>query len=254
MIYFNSVGYLGMCGHGTIGVTVTLAHLGRIRPGTHRLETPVGIVTVVLHRDGSVSVTNVPSRRLKKNVRIDVPGAHSFTGDVAYGGNWFYLADAGELSLSLEDVPKLTEITWSIRRSVNALGFAEVDHVDLFGPPINDRAHSRNFVLCPGGAYDRSPCGTGTSAKLACLAADGALREGDEWVQESIVGSVFSGRFKWLDRQQGIIEPTIRGTAYVNAETQLILNELDPFRFGLTSPYRETHLSADKEEVDTVGV
>lgn len=235
VIYFNNVGYLGMCGHGTIGVVATLAHMGRIKPGTHRLETTVGIVTTTLHDDGSVSLTNVPSYRKHTEILLDVVGVGAISGDVAWGGNWFYLVEAGNIPLALDRVSQLTETAWRIRSAAN-VKFPEIDHVELFGPPTLPHSHSRNFVLCPGKAYDRSSCGTGTSAKLACLAADGKLREGDEWIQESIVGSVFSGRYKWLDRAAGIIEPTIRGTAYVTAETTLVLDERDPFRFGLAPP------------------
>lgn len=196
VIFFNNVGYLGMCGHGTIGLVVTLAHLRRIGPGDHRLETPVGVVTATLHPNGEVSVTNVPSFRKAKAVAIEVPGLGRVTGDVAWGGNWFFLAEYAALPLALANVDQLTDVTWRIRQAVNAQGFPEVDHVELFGPPTIPGAHSRNFVLCPGKAYDRSPCGTGTSAKLACLAADGKLAEDAPWIQESIIGSTFTGRFR----------------------------------------------------------
>src|ERR1041384_6133455 len=233
VIFFTNVGYLGMCGHGTIGLVITLAHLGRIKPGEHRLETPVGIVTATLHPNGEVSVANVPSWRAKKDFTVDVSGIGKVTGDVAWGGNWVYLVEEHSEQLAPAHVDALPDFCGRVRQAVNAQGFPEVDHVELFGPPTIAGAHSRNFVQCPGKAYDRSPCGTGTSAKLACLAADGKLREGDEWIQESIGGSVFSGWYKWLDRAAGIIEPTIRGTAYVTAETTLVLDERDPFRFGL---------------------
>ena len=173
VIFFNNVGCLGMCGHGTIGLVVTLAHLGRIKPGEHRIETPVGIVTATLHSSGEVSVANIPSWRARKALTVDVPGIGPVTGDVAWGGNWFFLVEKHGQELSLVNVDKLTDFTWRIRQAVNAHGFPEVDHVELFGPPTIAGANSRNFVLCPGKAYDRSPCGTGTSAKLACLAADG---------------------------------------------------------------------------------
>ena len=205
VIFFNNVGYIGMCGHGTIGIMTTLAHLGRIQPGTHHLETPVGVVGATLHEDGTVSVQNVPSYRKTKEVLIDVPGVGSISGDVAYSGNWFYLVEAGNLRLDIANVAKLTEVTWKIRQVINAGGYPEIDHVELFGPPTLPQADSRNFVLCPGKAYDRSACGTGTSAKLACLAADGKLPEGEPWVQESIVGSTFTGRYRWLDRAAGTI-------------------------------------------------
>ncbi|MGH8665213.1 MAG: proline racemase family protein [Burkholderiales bacterium] len=233
VIYFNNVGYIGMCGHGTIGLVTTLAHLGRIGPGEHRIETPVGIVTATLHEDGEVSVRNVPSWRARKNVTVQVPDAGAVTGDIAYGGNWFFLVEHHGQELTLANVGRLTDLCARIRREVNAQGFPEVDHVELFGPPEIAGAHARNFVLCPGNAYDRSPCGTGTSAKLACLAADGKLAEGAAWVQESILGSVFTGSFRWLDREGGKVAPIIRGRAFVTAELTHLLDERDPFCWGV---------------------
>lgn len=233
VIFFNNVGVLGMCGHGTIGLAVTLAHLGRLAPGDHRFETCVGVVTTTLHPDGSVSVANVASHRRAHAVTVEVPGIGPVTGDVAWGGNWFFLVSQHRWTLNLANVETLTDATWRIRQAVNAQGFPEVDHVELFGPPQSANGHSRNFVLCPGKAYDRSPCGTGTSAKLACLAADGKLAEGADWIQESILGSTFTGRFRWLDRARGQIEPTITGTAFVTAESKLLLDESDPFCWGI---------------------
>lgn len=232
VIFFNNVGVLAMCGHGTIGLVVTLAHLGRIQPGEHRIETCVGVVTATLHANGSVSVANVPSYRKVKSAKVNVPGLGEISGDVAWGGNWFYLVEKHSWTLDLQNVEQLTDVSWRIRQAVNAQGFPEVDHVELFGPPQSG-GHSRNFVLCPGKAYDRSPCGTGTSAKLACLAADGKLAEGAEWIQESILGTKFSGSFHWLDRTKGEVAPVITGTAFVNSETTLLLDEKDPFCWGI---------------------
>ena len=234
VIFFNNVGYLGMCGHGTIGVIATLAHLGRIGPGAHRLETPVGVVTATLDAEGVVSVANVPSRRVHPGVKLDVPGVGPVTGDIAWGGNWFFLSEAHGLELRLSEVGALTDYCLRVRRALDAAGYPEVDHVELSAPSPTAGVHSRNFVLCPGGAYDRSPCGTGTSAKLACLAAEGKLPEGAEWVQESIIGSAFTGRYRWLDRAKGEVAPTIAGRAYVNAEATLLLGESDPFCWGIT--------------------
>jgi 4-hydroxyproline epimerase len=230
VIFFNNVGYLGMCGHGAIGLIATLAYMGRAKAGDHRIETPVGVVTAVLHGDGTVSVTNVPSHRKVGGVKIEGPDIGTLTGDVAWGGNWFYLVENHDRTIQLSDVESLTDFSWRVRKAINARGFPEVDHVELFGPPSGAGANSRNFVLCPGKAYDRSPCGTGTSAKLACLAADGKLAEGEEWIQESITGSRFTASYR---RQGGQIIPTITGTAYVNADTTLLLDAQDPLCWGL---------------------
>lgn len=225
VIFFNNVGPLGMCGHGMIGLIATLKHLGRITAGEHRIETPVGIVTATLHDDGNVSVRNVESYRKAKAVN-----AGGVTGDVAWGGNWFFLVADHGLDLTLQNVPQLTQASLAMREAIHAAGFPEVDHVELFDPPHDATNHSRNFVLCPGGEYDRSPCGTGTSAKLACLAADGKLAPGEVWRQESIIDSVFEGRY--APAADGII-PTITGQAFITAETTLILDPADPFRMGI---------------------
>jgi len=225
VIFFNNVGLLGMCGHGMIGLIATLKHLGRISAGEHRVETPVGVVTAVLDDGGRVSIRNVPSYRQAKGVQ-----AAGVSGDVAWGGNWFFLVSNHGLDLTLKNVPQLTQASLNMREAVRAAGYPEVDHVELFGPPQNAANHSRNFVLCPGGEYDRSPCGTGTSAKLACLAADGKIAPGERWRQESILGSVFEGSYENCD---GGIIPTITGAAFITAETTLIVDSADPFQFGI---------------------
>jgi 4-hydroxyproline epimerase len=232
VIFFNNVGPLGMCGHGTIGLMVTLAHLGRVRPGTHRIDTPVGPVSATLHPDGRVSVANVPSYRQQASVSVEVPGIGVVLGDVAWGGNWFFLVGSPVWELSIKNVETLIDVSWRIRQAVNAQGFPEVDHVELFGPP-GCGGHSRNFVLCPGKAYDRSPCGTGTSAKLACLAADEKLASGRVWIQEGILGSSFQGEYQWEDRARGHVLPVVTGTAHVTAEATLLLMDGDPFQWGI---------------------
>ncbi len=235
VIFFNNVDYLGMCGHGTIGLMVTLAHLGRVAPGVHRLETPVGIVEAELHATGEVTVRNVPSFRSASNVELHLEGFGRVTGDIAWGGNWFFLANENPLELRLSNLDALTDFSWRIRRALKASGFsgsdgAEIDHVELYGPSTVAGAHSKNFVLCPGGSYDRSPCGTGTSAKLACLYDSGKFRPGQVWVQESIIGSIFEGS---ITIREGLIFPYIKGSAYVTAEVSLILQDADPLQWGI---------------------
>jgi 4-hydroxyproline epimerase len=234
-IFFNNVGYLGMCGHGTMGLVVTLAYLNRITPGEHRIETPVGVVTARLHESGEVSVRNVPSYRTAKRVAVDVPGYSTVFGDVAWGGNWFFLVEDHGMELSLDQVDELTDFTWQIRQALSRQrvaggGGQEIDHIELFGPSKKDGADSKNFVLCPGKSYDRSPCGTGTSAKLACLYADGKLKKEQVWRQESIVGSVFEGSVSAVNGQ---VHPKIKGSAFISAEATLILDERDPFCWGI---------------------
>ena len=236
LIFFNNAGYLGMCGHATIGAAVTLAHMGRIGPGEHRFETPVGDVTAVLHDRNRVTIENVASRRHLSGVSLDAPGAGRVTGDVAWGGNWFFLTNDAPCPLVPGNLAQLTRTAEAIRAALAANGIAgddggDVDHIELFGPPASADADSRNFVLCPGGAYDRSPCGTGTSAKLACLAADGKLNEGQDWVQESILGSRFTARYR--RGPAGEVIPSITGRAYVTAEATLLRDAADPFADGI---------------------
>lgn len=225
VVFFNNVGLLGMCGHGMMGVIATLRHLGRITTGMHRVETPVGLVTATLHDDGRVSIRNVPAWRKAAAVR-----AGDVTGDVAWGGNWFFLVSDHGLDLTLQNVPRLMEASLAMRTAVNAAGYPEVDHVELFAPPQAAGNDSRNFVMCPGGQYDRSACGTGTSAKLACLAADGKLAPGRVWRQESILSTVFEGSY---EVGLGGIIPTITGEAFITAESTLLFEPSDPFRLGI---------------------
>lgn len=233
VLFYDNATYLGMCGHGTIGVVATLAHLGRIGPGTHAIETPVGTVRATLHGDGSVTLANVASRRRAARVRVEVPGHGPVTGDVAWGGNWFFLTRSHPAPLTRENADALGAHAWAVRAAVNAAGFPEVDHIVLLGAAAQAGASARNFVLCPGKAYDRSPCGTGTSAWLACLAADGMLEEGAPYVVESILGSRFTGRYQWESRAEGSIFPEITGAAHVMAEGTLLFHPEDPFGDGV---------------------
>ena len=230
VIFFNNTGYLGMCGHGLIGLVATLAHLGRATPGDHRIETPVGVVTATLDDDGTVSFANVPSFRQQQKVVVTAPNGIACTGDVAWGGNWFYLIEDHGKVLELSRIEELTEWTWAVRRALNEQGFPSVDHIELTAPSPTPGVQSRNFVLCPGKAFDRSPCGTGTSAKLACLFADRKLREGERWRQESITGSIFEG---WVEVVDDAIIPHIKGSAHVIAESTLLLDPRDPICWGM---------------------
>ena len=244
VVFFNNVGYLGMCGHGTIGLVATLAHLGRIQPGVHAIDTPVGTVQATLHEDRSVTVANVAAYRYAKAVAVDVPGLGRVHGDVAWGGNWFFLCADHGLSLVAGEVAALTTRSEAIRQAlvragVTGAGGAEVDHIELLGPPADARHHGRNFVLCPGMAYDRSPCGTGTSAKLACLAADGELLPGQVWHQESVIGSVFNAHYlvetpaRAEAGAPGRVMPFIHGTAYVTLDATLVFDPQDLFAWGM---------------------
>ncbi|MDP6557704.1 MAG: proline racemase family protein [Pirellulaceae bacterium] len=236
VIFFNNTGYLNMCGHGAMGVAVTLAYLGRIGPGVHRLETPVGVVQVELLRPNEVAIENVASYRHRAELAMDVPELGAVTGDIAWGGNWFFLVQQSPVPLVMENLRQLDDAARRVRaelerREITGRDGGLIDHIEFFGPPNTADANSRNFVYCPGGAYDRSPCGTGTSAKLACLAADGKLAPGELWVQESIIGSRFSASYR--TDESGRIIPRIAGRAYVCSEATLIQQPDDPYAHGI---------------------
>jgi 4-hydroxyproline epimerase len=238
VIFFNNVGYIGMCGHGTIGLAVTLAHMGRLKPGRHRFETPVGTVGVELVDGSTATVENVESYRLAEAIEVEVKGVGAVRGDVAWGGNWFFLTPNAPCDLEFANLGPLTAAATAIYDALIAQGVrgkdgALIDHIEFFGPAGSHDANSRNFVLCPGGAYDRSPCGTGTSAKLACLHAEGKLRPGEVWVQESIIGSRFRASFE--PGPTGGVVPRISGRAFICAESKLVQDALDPFRYGIRS-------------------
>jgi 4-hydroxyproline epimerase len=245
VIFFNDVGYLGMCGHGVMGLVVTLARLGKLRPGKHAIETPVGVVEAELLADGRVSVTNVPSYRMARAVTVAASGFGPVTGDVAWGGNWFFLVSEHGQRLEPANVGALASFARRVREAlidagVRGEGGAEVDHVELSSPSPVAGLDSRNFVLCPGAAFDRSPCGTGTSAKLACLHADGELAPGATWRQESIMGTVFEARFELDPAHPGKVVPTITGAAHVTAESTLILDDADPLQWGIRDVWAKT--------------
>lgn len=237
IIFFNDVGYLGMCGHGTIGVVKTLAHLDRIQPGRHDIETPVGVVHTELHVDGNISVQNIPSYRYRESVQVEVPGYGRFTGDIAWGGNWFFLVAEHEYEVRIGNRAQLVAVTTAIRAAlasnrITGAASAIIDHIELFSEAADPANSSRNFVLCPGSSFDRSPCGTGTSAKMACLYAAGMLQPGECWRQEGILGTVFTGSIEAAP-EAGAVIPTITGRAWITAESTLLFDQNDPFRQGI---------------------
>ena len=236
VIFFNNVGYLGMCGHGTIGLIHSLAHLGRIAPGKHRIETPVGVVTATLHENSSVTVENVPAYCYRTGVQVELPGHGLITGVIAWGGNWFFLVEDHGQEITLKNTESLTEFTWNLRQALETAGItgengAEIDHIELISPVADGSADSTNFVLCPGKTYDRSPCGTGTSAKLACLHTHGQLAPGQTWRQRGILGGVFEGQYR-LENE--ILNPSITGRAHITAEATLLIDPQDPFQYGIS--------------------
>lgn len=245
VIFFNNVGFLNMCGHGTIGLMVTLARMGRIGPGEHLLETPVGNVRARLLDEYRVEVCNVPSWRYRKSVPVELEDFGTVHGDIVWGGNWFFLCNDHGQPLRLENHVALTDFGRTIRAALERDGITGVDggvidHIELCGPSSTpNQSDGKNFVLCPGGVFDRSPCGTGTSAKMASLAADGVLSEGEIWRQEGILGSVFEGRFSVMSEANvkeadgPVILPTVVGSAWVTAESTLIIQQDDPCASGI---------------------
>jgi 4-hydroxyproline epimerase len=236
VIFFNDVGYLGMCGHGTIGLVTTLAHMGRIGPGHHKIETPVGTVSAQLHSDGRVSVANVPSYRYRAAVPVEVPGYGTLVGDIAWAGNWFFLIGDHPFKVTLANRVELVAASTAVRNALIAANITGedgglIDHIEFFAPPATPGASSRNFVLCPGASFDRSPCGTGTSAKMACLYADGKLVPNQHWIQEGILGTCFEGSI--TEGENGRVHPTITGRAWITAESKLRFESSDPFTGGI---------------------
>lgn len=238
VIFFNNVDVLNGCVHATMGVAVTLLHMGRIGAGEHSFDTPTGVVKVRVSASGEVTVTNVRSYRYQTGVKVEVPGFAPVTGDIAWGGNWFFLTDppAG-LLVEADNIDSLTNYSWKLRKQLSLQGItgregAEIDHIELFGAPADPNlADSKNFVLCPGKAYDRSPCGTGTSAKLACLHAAGKLKPGDIWRQAGILDTVFQGSVETAP--EGGVHPTVTGSAHITAEASLLIDTTAPFAYGI---------------------
>jgi 4-hydroxyproline epimerase len=241
VIYFDAAAVIGMCGHGTIGVAATLAHIGKIGIGTHKIETPVGIVEVTLSDKNTITVRNIDSYRFKKAITLEVEGIGKVTGDIAYGGNWFFMVDDSPTPVLPSNIRGLTEAGIAIREAIYAQGIKGgndgiIDHIVLYGPALTEKGHTRNFVLCPDDAYDRSPCGTGCSARLSCLAADNRLAPGEEIYQESTIGSGYTLSYELSTSPtapKGSIVPSITGQAFITREATLINNPNDPLKKGI---------------------
>lgn len=247
VVFFNNIGTLGMCGHGTIGVVRTLSALGRLAAGEHLIETPVGSVVAHMHADGRVSVRNVPSRVTHRRVAVEVPGHGVVHGAIAWGGNWFFICHDHGQAIAADRVQELTAFCVRVRAACDAAGLrgddgSPIDHVELSidahdaaghpshplgdsGQHVGPGADARTFVLCPGAEWDRSPCGTGTSARVACLVADGRLAPGATWVQESVLGTRFEATY---DMVGGEIVPTITGSAHVTFDGWIVIDPADP--------------------------
>lgn len=236
IVFFNNETYLGMCGHGLIGTIRTLQYLDRLQPGHAQFDTPAGVVGASSERDGAVTITNVPARCRALDVCVDVPGLGRVTGDIAYGGNWFFITHHDSVPVRMANLTELTRVTQAIQDALNAKGIGgddgePIDHIEISAPASRPDADCRNFVLCSGGEYDRSPCGTGTSAKMATLHARGELALEERWHQESVTGSLFTG---WLSAGPGgELIPHIRGTAFITGESTLRFDPADPFRLGI---------------------
>lgn len=235
VIFFNNAGFLNMCGHGTIGLAVTLYHLGKIGLGIHTIETCVGNIKVELLSPTKARIKNVASYRFAKQVTVEVDGIGLVSGDIAWGGNWFFLIKNHEQILSQNNTAQLINysskvLTALTEKNITGANGEPIDHVELFASP-NDTsvADSQNFVLCPGHEYDRSPCGTGTSAKLACLYQDGEIKPNQIWKQQSIIGSIFEGYIEVINDQ---IIPFISGEAFITSDSKVIRQNSDPFRDG----------------------
>jgi 4-hydroxyproline epimerase len=252
VLFIETTGCLPMCGHGTIGtVTIALEH-GLIQPktpGLLRLETPAGLVEARYERNGpyveSVRITNIPSFLYGTGYEVDVDGLGTLVVDVAYGGNFYAIVEPQPIFNDIADVGVSDLLAWSprLRTAFNArynIAHPEnpvidkLTHVLWTGKPRAEGATARNAVFYGSAALDRSPCGTGTSARMAQLAAKGQLAEGEVFVHESIIGSLFTGhierRAKVGDRDA--IIPSIEGWARVTGLNTIFIDDRDPFAHG----------------------
>jgi 4-hydroxyproline epimerase len=252
ILFIETSGCLPMCGHGTIGTVSTMIEHGLVTPktpGTLRLDTPAGLVIANYRQEGAyveeVRLTNVPAYLHAEGLTAEVPGLGEVVVDVAYGGNFYAIVDPQAAIADMAEVSAGDLLRYSpvLRRALNEKyefrhpekpEINGLSHILWTGKPTRDGATARNAVFYGDKAIDRSPCGTGTSARMAQWAAQGRLKTGDEFVHESIIGSLFKGRVEaatTVGSKQAIV-PSIAGWARVTGLNTIFINDRDPFAHG----------------------
>jgi 4-hydroxyproline epimerase len=252
ILFIETSGCLPMCGHGTIGTVTVMIEHGLVTPrtpGVLHLDTPAGLVKAYYTRDGdrvrSVRIVNVPSYLAAEGLTVECPDLGMLTLDVGYGGNFYAIVDPQENFRDLADYTAADLIRWSpvLRRRLNEQYTFEhpedpticrLTHLEWTGAPRHPEAQARNAVFYGDKAIDRSPCGTGTSARMAQWAAQGRLGEGDAFVHESIIGSLFRGRVEAVTRvgDREAIVPSIEGWARITGLNTIFIDTDDPYAHG----------------------
>lgn len=252
ILFIETSGCLPMCGHGTIGTVTMAIENGLVKPktpGVLRLDTPAGLVVAEYRQEGEyveeVRITNVPSFLYAEGLTVDCPQLGEITVDVAYGGNFYAIVEPQKNFRDIADHSAGDLIAWSpvVRQRLNEKysfvhpdnpGINRLSHMLWTGAPRDPQAHARNAVFYGDKAIDRSPCGTGTSARMAQLHAKGRLKAGDDFVHESIIGSLFKGRVEReveVAGRTGIV-PSIGGWARMTGLNTIFLDDRDPFVKG----------------------
>lgn len=252
ILFIETSGCLPMCGHGTIGTVTVAIERGLVtprEPGVLRLDTPAGLVVAQYEQNGdhvdSVRLTNVPAFLHGTDYEVDVPELGTLKMDVAYGGNFYAIIEAQEnfrdmSDLSPGDIQRLSPLVRTLMNEKYEFVHPEhpeitgLSHVLWTGAPIHAEAHARNAVFYGDKAIDRSPCGTGTSARMAHWAARGDLGKGDVFVHESIIGSLFKGRVEDVLTvgDKPAIVPSIEGWARITGDNTIYIDDRDPFAYG----------------------
>lgn len=256
ILFIETSGCLPMCGHGTIGTVTVMIEHGLVRPkvpGLLKLDTPAGLVEARYEMQGDkvthVRIRNVASYLHATDLSVEVPGLGELRFDVAYGGNFYAIVEPQPTFRDMEDLSTgdIQRLSPLIRRLVNEKyeivhrdnpAIKGLSHVQWTGKPRHPQAHARNAVFYGDRGIDRSPCGTGTSARMAQLAARGDLKEGQDFVHESIIGSLFHGRVEALTTVGGApgIIPSIQGEAWVTGLNTIFLYDEEPYTKGFLLP------------------